>query len=141
MTDDHDDQLAPIPGATQSISGDLMERPSLPPDGQPADFPDQDAFQALAELQRAALAQPAGNVINDAPHFLRNVDGDERCGQCGEPWECPSYRQIRLRDISPLGVGAVPELMAIPPTMAEAAAAAGMDPAAFQARLEEMRRR
>lgn len=158
MTEPHDDQLSPVdgvppPGLPENFSGDLNDTdpeeirraPSLPPGGQPAAFPDTDALQAVQDLQRAALAQPAGNVIRDAPHFLRNVDGDEVCGQDGKPWPCPEYQAIERRNeflaVDGPGTGRLPEAIPTPPTMAEAAAAAGVDVEVFAARLDAMRRR
>lgn len=152
---EHDDQLAPIDGVipapppsgtTPADSGqDAVQRPSLPPGGQPLAFPDTDAIQEVADLQRQMLAEPAANVIQGAPHFLRNVDGEEICGQCGEAFPCAAYKSMLARDaasaLTPAGGRSMPQVEIAPPTMQEAAAAAGIDVAELQARLQQVRQR
>lgn len=150
---EHDDQLSPIdgfieppPSGTPADSkDDRAARPTLPPGGQPAGYPDQDAIRAVAELQREMLAQPAANVIHGAPHFLRNVGGEEVCGQCGDAFPCPAYKHMLARDaeraLTHSGHKELPQVEMSPPTMAEAAAAAGIDVAELQARLQQVRQR
>lgn len=50
-----------------------------------------DEERATAQL----FGVPAANLdANDRPHFLRNVDGLEVCGQDGQAWPCTEYRKL-----------------------------------------------
>lgn len=118
-----------------------VQAPSVPEGYQPAapfSDGDTDAILKAAELDRAQLAQPSGNVVHGAPHFLRNVDGVEVCGQDGKPWPCEAYTGLERQGVQR---AALPDadLAPPPPTMLEAARAAGIDPVEFQARLAKLR--
>ena len=108
--------------------------PFLPPEFESLDA---DTLNRVLAEQAALLAQPAANLDPmGAPHFLRNVAGEEVCGQDGQPWPCVSWRGIADRQT--LTEGLSPEALLVP-TMAEAAAAAGMDLAEFEAALRQTR--
>lgn len=110
------------------------QAPTLPPEFARAD-PNAVA-RTLAEQERQ-LAQPAGNLdAKGAPHFLRNVNGEEVCGQDGQPWPCDEWQGIAHRG-AVLETGG--ERSSMLPTMVEAAQAAGMDLAEFEARLRQTR--
>jgi hypothetical protein len=142
---DHFDQISPLDGAHQVDADGTVspaypfEAPSVPP--QYADTGFQESVAEQVAAQRAMLAEPAGNVdIKGAPHFLRVVDGSEVCGQCTEPFPCTAYRELADRQLvgqqtSPTGVAS----SLVPPTMAEAAAAAGMPIDEFMRRLRATR--
>lgn len=56
---------------------------------------DLDAERVEAELEHV----PATNLDTaDRPHFLRNVDGREVCGQDGQDWPCDAYRDMLAED-------------------------------------------
>lgn len=155
---DHFDQLSPIdgvhqvtpegavvpvsppvgdtPGSAREEGRQEVEAPTLPPQYRSEDF-QLSALQQVAAA-REALAQPAGNVdIQGAPHFLRNVNGAELCGQCGTDFPCDTYREMsEERQRAEFGR----TLLQMPPTMAEAALAAGMSQEEFRDRLQQARR-
>jgi hypothetical protein len=60
--------------------------PTAPPGREGASRPDP-----------VFVAEPRPPVVSgrmhDRPHFIRNVDGVELCGQCAQPWPCPQYVQ------------------------------------------------
>lgn len=150
-TGGHFDQLSPIGANQVTAEGVIVPAapavprrddeqvsvadPQLPPQYQNEGF--QETVQQQVAAARAQLAQPASNVdIHGAPHFLRNVDDVERCGQDGEDWPCTAFRgmaeEARRAQFAT-------DALSVPPTMAEAAQAAGMDPVEFQARLRQTR--
>lgn len=156
-----DGSFLPLPEALQPVAIDTAPLPDAQPgevripetperaewDVAPPSLPPQylyDLAQASlteqVEAQRLLLAQPAANMFKGAPHFLRSVDGVELCGQCGEAFPCESYRALldaSLRDqLTP--ASGVPAAL-VPPTMVEAAAAAGMDVESFMERLRASR--
>ena len=107
--------------------------PELPP--QYAD-PQTTVAEQLAEAE-AALARPAANLdIHGAPHFLRNVNGEEVCGQDGQPWPCATWGEIETGAHAAQGIDPAAQEV---PTMAEAALAAGMDLDVFLNRLRQTR--
>lgn len=138
-------RLEQVPEQQEDGSVQVVDRevpvPSLPEGFQPAapfSNADTDAILKAAELDRAQLAQPSANVFRGAPHFLRNVDGHEVCGTDGQPWPCEGYTGAQQQFARQ--AGALPDDNLIPPpTMAEAARAAGVDPDEFQARLARLR--
>jgi hypothetical protein len=112
-----------------------VAQPSLPP-SYDDDF--QLSVTEQLEQQRAALAQPAANVdIHGAPHFMRMIDGEEMCGQCGEPFPCPSW--IELSESAQSAQLPTAESSMRLPTMEEAARAAGVDLTTFVERLRATR--
>lgn len=124
------------PGLAREEVGREAEPPTLPPQYRSEDF-QLSALQQVAAA-REALAQPAGNVdIQGAPHFLRNVNGVELCGSCGTDFPCDAYRGMsEERQRAEFGR----TLLQMPPTMAEAALAAGMSQEEFRGRLQQARR-
>ncbi len=52
--------------------------------------------------EHAAIAAVDTRAVNvddqDRPHFLRNVDGEEVCGQDGKPWPCDRYTAMLEQD-------------------------------------------
>lgn len=98
-----DDQLSPLDGYL-NVSGDNQVTVVLPPDAEPIDptsprYELSDAETAVAvaaaTADREQLARPPMNLdADDRPHFLRNVNGQEVCGQDGEPWPCPTWQGI-----------------------------------------------
>ena len=51
------------------------------------------------EMVERLLEEQASNAdAEDRPHFLRNVDGAEVCGQDGQSWPCDTYRRMLERD-------------------------------------------
>lgn len=141
---EHFDDISPVAGAHQLGEDGFavpVDSPILPPALPPqyANEGFQISVAQQVEEQRRQLAQPAGNVFKGAPHFLRNVNGEEVCGQCGDAFPCESYRAITdqqaLDQATPVGGTG----LLTPPTMAEAAAAAGVDPTTFAERLRAFR--
>ena len=56
---------------------------------------DLDHERVRAEL----LGVPAANLDDsDRPHFLRNIDGRELCGQDGQAWPCDQYQRMLTED-------------------------------------------
>lgn len=130
MTDEQPTSLENFP--EPSDAG--VTPPHLPPEYAHAN-PDA-VVRQLAEQARQ-LAEPAGNLdAKGAPHFLRNVNGEEVCGQDGQPWPCDAWRQIGHQSARLEGLTPASQLL---PTMAEAAAAAGMDLNEFEERLRQTR--
>lgn len=109
--------------------------PSLPPEYA---YADPAAVQQQLDEQAERLAQPAANVdMVGMPHFLRNVNGEEVCGGCGNAFPCPAYGAMTRQSALLEGLAPAAELL---PTMTEAAQAAGMDLDEFAARLRQTRR-
>lgn len=116
-------QPAPDP-ATQ----DKMVQPFLPDSGER----DTDADPVLAMLyqgdahanrtvSRIRSEAPGNADKDDRPHFLRNVGGEEVCGQDGKPWPCAEWSRMTADD-TPVG-SAVDETLL---TREQAAAALGL---------------
>jgi hypothetical protein len=98
--------------------------------------PQRTVEEQLAEAN-ATLARPAANLdVHGAPHFLRNVNGEEVCGQDGLRWPCPAWQEIETG--AHVAQGIDPGAQEVP-TMAEAALAAGMDLDEFLTRLRQNR--
>lgn len=134
MTDKQRPPAEPEPQPFTEVES--VAQPEIPPEF--VGLSDDDVQTALRE-QRERLARPAGNVdIHGAPHFLRNVDGVETCGQDGKPWPCGSA--LAMADEQHILQGIAPAVQLLP-TMAEAAEAAGLDLAEFEERLRQTRRR
>lgn len=125
------DREPPQPERDEQVS---VAPPTVPPEYAHVD-PDT-VNRVLAE-QRAQLARPSANVdIQGAPHFLRNVDGEEVCGSDGQSWPC-AHARGSTGVAAPLeGADPADQLL---PTMREAAQAAGMDLTEFAARLRQTR--
>ena len=88
--DFHDDQLSPISGFGPAPHPN--DPPILGGDRRATSVEQVEAALRIAAEQRAQLALPPGNAdAAGRPHFLRNIDGVEVCGQDGKPWPCPSW--------------------------------------------------
>lgn len=105
-----------------------MVQPFLPDDGER----DENADPVLAMLYRGDAhanatvsrirSEAPGNADkDDRPHFLRNVGGEEVCGQDGEPWPCSAWSHMTADD-TPVGSAVVENLL----TREQAAAALGL---------------
>jgi hypothetical protein len=133
----NDEQSDDLPTGLEDFpepSGAPVRRPHLPPEYAHADA---DAVGRVLDEQARQLAQPAGNLdVKGAPHFLRNIGGEEVCGQDGQPWPCDAWRQIGHQSARLEGLSPASQLL---PTMTEAAAAAGMDLGEFEERLRQTR--
>ena len=63
------------------------ERRPLPESSRP----EPEEVVIVVEAPNGVLrpAYPAGYPrLEDRPHFIREVDGAELCGQCATPWPC-----------------------------------------------------
>lgn len=111
------DSFTPISGDDTQFTEDGMPVARVNPDPATLDkltlphLPDGDDDAemiptALAQIDRREkhvreemLATKAANLDgNDRPHFLRNIDGREVCGQDGDPWPCDTYRTMLADD-------------------------------------------
>ena len=102
-------------------------------------LPGRDGAQAVEASVAPVPSRPSVEPVvegrlADRPHFLRNVDGEEFCGQDGEPWPCREYQRT---------VGQVAQVTASPELVdvETAANAAGVPLPEFRARLEALGRR
>lgn len=66
--------------------------------------------------------------MHDRPHFIRNVDGVEVCGQCAQPWPCEEFMRDHPEALADSAGSALVSL-------ADVAAATGLTPAEIQARM------
>lgn len=102
--------------------------PQEPPLLTEEDRADENA--APAPDARALTEEPANLDQWSRPHYLRNVNGVEVCGEDGEPWACATYRQ--WVDDAGRNLATARE---IPPgatmTAEQAATALGVDPQAL----------
>lgn len=99
--------------------------------------------RALTEQDRADRGESASVVTMDAramsrtpsnlddasrPHFLRNVNGVEVCGQDGDPWPCATWSKWAEEGETPTAPAA-PSRPSVPTmTTSAAAEALGVDP-------------
>lgn len=128
---------------TPPTSPDLGDTPApalIRTEPSPVELEALDGLAQRVTEHRRLLGQRATNLDDqNRPHFLRNVDGDERCGQCGEPWECPSYAALREEAAGLPTVDGQPSsgLSAVD----AAAAELGLDPQALRLAVDQYARR
>lgn len=92
------ERLAPVRPDPATV--DRFTLPYTAPEEPPGDpVPTATYVDDVAEREtlERLLAEKAANAdTSDRPHFLRNVDGREVCGQDGQTWPCDEY-QAQLR--------------------------------------------
>jgi hypothetical protein len=66
-------------------------QPTTPP-ARTEDERAQEGYREVLPDARSIPQTPANLDERDRPHFLRNIGGEEVCGQDGEPWPCDTYR-------------------------------------------------
>jgi len=123
-----------------------LEPVTLPPDREAIADPAPVIANVPPEARPPAEPVVSGRM-EDRPHFLRNVDGVELCGQDGEPWPCTEYLRTMAQveatlpgySGSSMQVGAPTGVELVP--LVEAAAAAGLFPEELRARMEAPDRR
>lgn len=125
-----------IPETPDQAEWDVAQ-PTLPPEYVTTPG---DALAEQVAAQRAQLVQPGSNEFRGAPHFMRYVDGREVCGQDGEPYPCAAIRSmIETKLVEQQTPQNGQDAPLVPPTMAEAAAAAGLTLDEFMERLRASR--
>lgn len=78
--------------------------PQQPPaEEDPAEAWHREETARIAELDRQAreaadaLGRPSNVDAQDRPHFLKVMGDNEVCGQDGDPWPCPTWRELAQR--------------------------------------------